>query len=219
MEKFFEPLFVTRYKNIESELTLDSRLQTLLAISSLVSLGNHDFLKSYIEYALSETLNFEEIQEVILQCYLFAGFPSAIEGFIVLKSVQEKEFIALEKKGIENIDTWRNQGEELCKKIYANNYDKMIKNVKSLNPDLADWMIIEGYGKTLSRKGLKPVTRELCAITSLAVLKWERQLYSHCRGAMNCGANIDDINSALLIAELFKRGIYNEYKYILERIG
>ena len=219
MDKFFEPLFITRYKNIESELTLDKRLQTLLAISSLVSLGNHDFLKSYLEYALSETLNIEEIQEVILQCYLFAGFPAAIEGFIVLKTVQEKEFKVLDKKDDENIAIWKKNGEELCKKIYASNYDKMLENVKSLNPDLADWMIIEGYGKTLSRKGLKPVTRELCAITSLAVLNWERQLFSHCKGAMNCGASIDDINSALLIAELFKRGIYNEYKYILDRIG
>ena len=66
MNTFFEQFFINKYQAIQPNLTIDKRMQTLVAISSLVSLGNHDFLKSYIEYALSETLDLEEIQEVIL---------------------------------------------------------------------------------------------------------------------------------------------------------
>ncbi|MCB0279846.1 MAG: carboxymuconolactone decarboxylase family protein [Calditrichaeota bacterium] len=218
MNRFFEPIFIRRYQTIESELTLDKRLQTLVSISALVSLGNHDFLKLYLEYSLAETLDLEEIQEVILQCYLFAGFPSAIEGFIVLKTIQQESYEPLDQKSSNNIEDWRSQGIQLCKQIYAENFERMMTNMKNLNPDLAEWAIYEGYGKTLSRTGLKPRTRELCAVASLAVNGWERQLYSHCKGAVNCGASKDDVNSALLLAELFKQGVIKKYKYILDHL-
>lgn len=218
MESFFEPIFIRKYKAIESELTIDKRLQTLCAISALVSMGNHDFLKSYFEYALSETLDLEEIHEVILQTYLFAGFPAAIEGFIVLKRVQENDFNALHVKAENNISKWRDEGMKLFKTIYSDKSEKVKSAIEGLNPDFADWMIFEGYGKTLSRTGLKAATRELCAISSLAVNSWERQLFSHCIGAINCGATKDDVKSALLIAELFKKDVFKKYSYIIERI-
>lgn len=218
MDQFFERIFVLKYKEIEKELSIDKRTQALCAISALVSLGNHDFLQAYIKFALNETLDIEEIQEAILQCYLFAGFPAAIEGFIVLKTLQEKSYKALEEKAENNIELWRERGIELCKKIYAENYDKMKTNIDQLNPDLSEWMIIEGYGKTLSRSGLKAKNRELCAVSSLAVLGWHRQLYSHCKGAINLGSTKEEVQSVLLFSELFKRGITEKFQYIIDHL-
>ena len=218
MEEFFERIFVLKYTEIEKDLCIDKRTQALCAISALVSLGNHDFLQSYIKFALNETLDIEEIQEAILQSYLFAGFPAAIEGFIVLKTVQDKSYKALGEKNENDIELWRERGIELCKKIYASNYDKMKKNIDQLNPDLSDWMITEGYGKTLSRTGLIPKNRELCAVSSLAVLGWHRQLYSHCKGAINLGAKKEDIRSVLLFSELFKRGLTEKFQYIIDHL-
>lgn len=218
MENHFESVFVNRYQAVASELDLDHRMQTLCAISALVSLGNHDFLESYLKYALEQTLTQEEIQEVILQCYLFAGFPAAIEGFIVLKAVQGDQYQALGEKNPDNIDHWREQGFELCRQVYAENYDRMWNNIQALNPDLASWMIFEGYGKTLSRSGLKPVTREFCAIASLAVLGWDRQLYSHCKGAMNLGATKENVVSVLTLSELFRKGALTEHQYIFDHL-
>jgi 4-carboxymuconolactone decarboxylase len=207
---------VVKYQEIEKDLTLSKRAQALCSISALVSLGNHDFLQSYIRYALSETLEIEDIQEAILQCYLFAGFPAAIEGFIVLKTVQEDNFKPLENKAEDNISLWRERGAELCKKIYASNYDKMVKNVNDLNPDLADWMLVEGYGKTLSRSGLSPINRELCAVASLAVLGWKRQLFSHSKGAINLGATKADVESVYHLVELYKADVVKKSQYILD---
>lgn len=216
MINYFEHIFVTKYNEVEKSLTIDKRTQALCAVSALVSLGNHDFLQAYIKYALSETLEIEDIQEAILQCYLFAGFPAAIEGFIVLKSVQESEFKPLQNKAEDNIDLWRERGIELCKKIYAKNYDKMVENVNALNPDLADWMLVEGYGKTLSRSGLSELNREYCAIASLAVLGWKRQLFSHSKGAMNLGASKSDVESVYQFSELFKKDVIKKNQYILD---
>lgn len=216
MTDYFEHFFLVKYKEIEKSLSIDKRSQALCAISALVSLGNHDFLQAYIRYALSTTLEIEDIQEAILQCYLFAGFPAAIEGFIVLKTVQDADFKPLEHKAEDNIELWRKRGMELCRKIYAKNYDKMLENVNNLNPDLADWMLVEGYGKTLSRTGLSTLNREYCAIASLAVLGWKRQLFSHSKGAINLGAKKSDVESVYQLSELFKKDLIKKNQYILD---
>ncbi|MFM8772019.1 MAG: carboxymuconolactone decarboxylase family protein, partial [Candidatus Kapaibacterium sp.] len=58
---------------------------------------------------------------------------------------------------------------------------------------MQSWMIIEGYGKTLSRKGLPVLERELCIVCMLAALDKPAQLYSHVRGAFNVGATADHL--------------------------
>ena len=49
-------------------------------------------------------------------------------------------------------------------------------------------MIIEGYGKVLSRPGLGIVERELANVAFLMGEDYEQQLHSHMRGALNVGA-------------------------------
>jgi len=54
-------------------------------------------------------------------------------------------------------------------------------------PDIFRWMIIEGYGKVLSRPQLDIRLRELSIITMLMIENREKQLYSHICGAVNVG--------------------------------
>jgi 4-carboxymuconolactone decarboxylase len=49
-------------------------------------------------------------------------------------------------------------------------------------------MIVEGYGKVLSRPGLDLPRRELCIVAACAHTGQDRQLHSHLRGALNAGA-------------------------------
>jgi 4-carboxymuconolactone decarboxylase len=54
-------------------------------------------------------------------------------------------------------------------------------------------MIIEGYGKVLSRPFLTAGVRELLIVAMTAVLNVERQFHSHVRGALNVGAKPEEI--------------------------
>jgi 4-carboxymuconolactone decarboxylase len=58
-------------------------------------------------------------------------------------------------------------------------------------------MIVEGYGKVLSRPELDVCTRELVNVAVLTVMGRPRQLYSHLRGALNTGAGETEITDAL----------------------
>jgi 4-carboxymuconolactone decarboxylase len=49
-------------------------------------------------------------------------------------------------------------------------------------------MIVDGYGKVLSRPGLDLARRELCIVAACAASRQDRQLHSHLHGALNAGA-------------------------------
>ena len=56
------------------------------------------------------------------------------------------------------------------RQVYGDNYAKLRENVKKLHPALDTWMLVEGYGRTLSRTGLDLARREFCVIAQTAVL-------------------------------------------------
>jgi 4-carboxymuconolactone decarboxylase len=190
-------------------------LQAISASSALGLMGN---LKYFLIEAKKNEIPYHKIYEVILQNYLFAGFPAGIEGMICLsETFPEKEH---EKKHIKNDylnykETFE-RGENLCQKVYGKNFDKLMKNLASLCPELAEWMIFEGYGKTLSRPFLDVLTRELCSVATLTVLDWKRQLISHIKGSRNVGASEPEIRETILQTCLFldKSSVENSLKLL-----
>ncbi len=69
-----------------TELALKSK--ELVVVAALTALGNATpQLQVHIHGALNVGCNIAEIQEVILQMWGYSGFPSAINGMLVLKDV------------------------------------------------------------------------------------------------------------------------------------
>jgi alkylhydroperoxidase/carboxymuconolactone decarboxylase family protein YurZ len=63
----------------------------------------------------------------------------------------------------------------------------------SVSPELFRWMVIEGYGKVLTRPGLTSIERELAEVAALIIDKRERQLTSHIIGSLNVGASVQQL--------------------------
>ena len=150
------------------------------------------------------------VEEVLLQAYLFLGFPAAIWALGVWRAVGgtvdgedsrspgEPNSMSPGAPGsMAPPEEWERVGEEVCRRVYAENYEKLRRNVRALHGELDRWMIQEGYGKVLSRPALDLVTRELCVVAALAVTSWEPQLHSHMRGALNAGASPPEVEAAL----------------------
>jgi 4-carboxymuconolactone decarboxylase len=76
-------------------------------------------------------------------------------------------------------------------------YERLRDNVRALHPALDEWMILEGYGKVLSRPGLDLPRRELCIVAACAATGQERQLHSHLHGARNAGVAEVVVRAAL----------------------
>jgi len=142
----------------------------------------------------------QQIEEAILQSYLFLGFPVALAGMAVWRRQTESHF---KQSTPLDCEGWAARGHDVCRAVYAGKYDKLREHVRTLHPDLELWIVVEGYGKVLGRPGLTLVTRELCIVASLAVLGASKQLYSHMRGALNVGARSSDVDVALAEAEVF----------------
>jgi 4-carboxymuconolactone decarboxylase len=76
----------------------------------------------------------------------------------------------------------------------------MIARMKSFHPELAEWILEDGYGKVLSRPVLSIRERELIVVAVLAALRLPKQLESHVRGARGVGATGREVAGMLAAA-------------------
>jgi len=156
------------------------------------------------------------VEEVILQSYLFLGYPVALNAFGLWREVS----------GIEAGDAapeawgdWSDRGREVCRTVYGGQYEGLRRNVRSLHPDMERWMVVEGYGKVLGRPELALPIRELCIVALLVVLGAPRQLHSHLRGALHAGAKVEDVEEAMELAlTLVDEGAGAEARVVWNRV-
>jgi len=128
-----------------------------------------------------------------------------LEGYRLLSEISDPSGVdrADFHYSAENISTWRERGEKLCRKIYSSQYEPLMARVARVAPELSEAMIVEGYGKVLSREGLEPRRRELCVVAILTVKYKPRQLLSHALGALRLGATPEQLKNTVETAAAF----------------
>lgn len=180
--------------------------------------GNEAALRFAVAYAVNVE-DYLALYEAILQTYLFCGFPAALEALATLEScVMERGFTtSLVAHEPYEVETFRTRGEILCRRIYGSVYDRMMERLDGVSPELREWMIIEGYGKTLSRGALSVVARECCIVAVLACTRRTTQLVSHVRGALAVGASVDHIHG--VIDALQRHGLARESLLLDDVLG
>ncbi|HED64399.1 MAG TPA: carboxymuconolactone decarboxylase family protein [Planctomycetes bacterium] len=138
-------------------------------------------------------------REVVLQSHLFCGFPRVVEACEVLRSEGGIGEASAEET-LPQGDRFE-AGRELFERIYASKADAVRSVLKDYHPTLERWIEGHAYGRVLSRPGLDAATRELCAVATLAALAQDRQLASHARGAVHCGATPAEVEAAIRAVE------------------
>lgn len=138
------------------------------------------------------------VEEVILQSYLFAGFPRALNAAREWRRLSGASAPHADADAHEaSAAAWRAAGETTCARVYGDFYDPLRRNIRQLHPALDDWMIVEGYGKVLSRPALDLPRRECCIVAACLAAGQDRQLHAHLHGALNVGAAPDDLREVL----------------------
>ena len=66
---------------------LEAKDRAMITIGVLTALGKSEQLKAYIVGGLNLGLTREEICEIVLHISVYAGFPTAIQGFAVVNEV------------------------------------------------------------------------------------------------------------------------------------
>lgn len=180
---------------------LSAELAALVDLSAAAVAADEATLTRCFERALADA-DRASVEEAILQSYLFLGFPAGLE---VMKRWRELAGPAAppdeqtDTAGDGAADRWRTRGEDVCRRVYGANYEKLRGNVTAIHPELDQWMVVEGYGKVLGRPGLDLPARELCIVAQLTAAQREVQLHSHLRGALNAGAKPGEVEASIRI--------------------
>lgn len=180
--------------------SFDDATRALVRLAAIVTVGADEAVRAALA-ELTPAIPAPWVEELILQTYLFAGFPRA------LNAMREWRRLSGDPPGDADARDERTvaaDGERTCAAVYGPFYDRLRVNIRHLHPLLDEWMVVEGYGKVLSRPGLDLARRELCIIAACAVAGQDRQLHSHLHGALNVGvarqvvsATIDSLSGLL----------------------
>lgn len=183
---------------VSSAETLGSRV-CLIQMAAALAARREDALRAAMREVVRHGLE-DEAEEVLVQSYLFVGYPMALNALAAWRRVSERPAPAPQTGSWEQ---WSLRGQHVLAVVYGKQYERLRANIRSLHPDLEQWMVVEGYGKVLGREGLDLEWRELTIVALLAVLDVPRQLYSHLRGALNAGASHDRVEETLAAAMPF----------------
>lgn len=173
--------------------SLDDATRRLVRVAAVVAAGTEAEVRDVLADAEPHVPQ-RWIEELLLQTYLFAGFPRALNAFREWR--RRVPAPADEPLPIE-VDEWTERGPETCRAVYGSMYEKLRANIAVLHPAIDSWMIVEGYGKVLSRPGLDLPRRELCIVAACVASAQDRQLHSHLHGALNVGVAPDVVRAAL----------------------
>ena len=209
-----------RVRLTSSVSALDEPTRELVRLAAVVASGTEADIRSAMIRVNSARLPRAWVEELILQTYLFAGFPRSLNAMREWRKASTSA--APEQDEGERLDAtaqWAEQGEETCHTVYGEMYERLRVNIRALHPALDTWMIVEGYGKVLSRPGLDLKRRELCVIAACAVLEQERQLHSHLHGAVNAGATAAEVEETLaVVGEMLDDATRERVRHLWSRI-
>ncbi len=179
---------------LKSALAENNSNTILAMLAASAVLRKEKVLREILLFLKKNKFNKRKIYEVLLQTYLFAGYPSALISLSVYS-----EYFKVDEKWFElwDIRKFKERGENNCRKIYGSKFEKLISNINSFSPEISDWLVTEGYGKVFGRKGLSLKEREVCNITVLSALRFESQLYSHINGGHRTGLHWKEIEAVI----------------------
>ena len=169
---------------VTSGESLDSKQQSIVAISAFTAKGDQAQLQNKLNAGLDAGLTINEIREVLVQLYAYAGFPKSLNALNTFIAVLKER----EKKGIKDplgkesspLPTDKSKlqfGTEMQTKLVG----RPVKGeVFEFAPAIDQFLKEHLFGDIFGRDNLDWKTRELATIAALASMEGvENQLRSH----------------------------------------
>jgi len=138
-------------------------------------------------------------REAALQTHLFAGFPRLVQAWRVLD--EEGGLGRPEPEELEGPAPDVTRGAELFGRIYGDDAPAVRGMLDDHHGDFGAWIMEHAYARVLARPGLAADRRELLASCALAAFGQDRQLASHARGALRCGASYGELLDAFDVVQ------------------
>lgn len=204
----------------DSVQPLDDAHVALVRLAAAIAAANEQVVRASLARAAAVTPH-EWVEEVVLQSYLFAGFPRTLNAAREWRKVSGRPAPSHDHgEQFADAERWSEDGQRTCRIVYGATYERLRHNIRTLHPALDAWMIVEGYGKVLSRPQLDLRRRELCIVAACAAAGQDRQLHSHLRGALNAGSPVAEVQGVLdAISDLMAPDNPERYRLLLARVA
>ena len=201
---------------------VDSATRELIQLAVVIACGDEREIRSAMARAAGrQGPPAAWVEELILQSYLVVGFPRTLNAAREWRRASGRRAPPTDPGAdYGHVRAWEQQGEATCARVYGRTYRRLRVNIRDLHPALDAWMIVDGYGKVLSRPGLDLRRRELCIVAVCAAHGQERQLHAHLRGALNAGTGRDEVDEVLaLVAPRLSSAQRARFRQLWERVG
>ena len=183
---------------------LNSKQQSMVAISALSASGDLEKLKPALGHGLDAGLTVNEIKEILVQVYAYAGFPRSLNALATLQAVMEERKV----KGINDpegnaaspMPTGRTSLE-----FGTENQTKLIGQpvgggIYDFAPAIDQFLKAHLFGDIFQRDNLDWKHREFATIAMLAAIPGvEPQLKGHMGIGMHNGLTVEELRSAAVV--------------------
>ena len=204
----------------------DDELRLLVRFAAVITVGSEAELRRAAASVVG-VAHPEWVEEVVLQSYLFAGFPRALNAAREWRRMSGRAAPASDERSrIDHVAQWQRDGEATCATVYGRFYERLRVNIRDLHPALDAWMIVEGYGNQIV-VGDKSLATELLGGIPFPLLSdyWPHGAIGKAYGVFNEERGMDKRSAFLLdaqgiirFAKVYEPGTIPESKDLLERL-
>lgn len=184
--------------------TLTPQQESIVAISALAASGEIEKLKTSLHEGLESGLTVNEIKELLVQLYAYAGFPRSLNALGTFMNVLD----ARKEKGI--TDTMGKEASPLptnrsSLEFGTENQTKLTgRPVKGalfdFAPAIDQFLKAHLFGDIFQRDNLDWLNRELATIAILASIKGlNPQLQAHIQIGMHNGITVEQLKKVVLL--------------------
>ncbi len=174
-------------------LALDDRL--LATLSALTSKQYLPQLKEFVGAALHTGMNARLIQEVMLHCAMYAGFPTAVNALRVIGAVLEEKGVPLPEEDlpIVELEALEKMGRRTMQSLHAERSEGGYAAPDSAAAGIYATAIDYLYGEVWNRPGISHRQRMICSIAAFTALQLESQQRKFFLSALNVGLSRTEI--------------------------
>lgn len=199
-------------QNIEQSKTLTPQQQSIVSISALTATGDREHLKAQLSVGLDSGLTVNEIKEVLVQMYAYAGFPrslNAISSFMQVLEQRKKKGIS-DKAGIEatvpkESDDKYEQGRKTLEVLTKTPQPRPAPGFGAFAPRIDAFLKEHLFADIFESDVLSYQQRELATISALSAMTGvEAQLKAHVAMGKNTGITE---NQLLQVADVMEKHI------------
>jgi 4-carboxymuconolactone decarboxylase len=184
--------------------TLDPKQQSIVPISAFTAKGDQEKLKQSLNDGLNAGLSINEIKEILVQLYAYAGFPrslNAISTFETVVNDRKKKAIKDEEGKTPDKQTFKNGRFEFGKDVQTElTGSTATGSAQKFVPVIDTFLKEHLFADIFSRNNLDYQSREIATISALASLGGtEAQLMSHLKVGKNIGLTEEQLRSVASI--------------------